>query len=334
MFKRYIVERRSWIFLFIFLQLLFLFIAYIDPSIPFSSILYIVFLSIIVFLAFFIIRYHKESSFHKNMQELDDVYDLHSIEETESPFEEMIIEFFTRQAKQHKAEIDKYRFDLEQEKDELLSWIHEIKTPLTTLHLMIDRIEDDSLKSKMMYEWLRIDLLLDQQLHQKRIPFIENDLHIGNTALKSVIHKEINVLRDWCLQKGIGFELNLEVKEVLSDSKWLGFLIRQILTNAVKYSSDSDIVINSYNRGNHTKLEIKDVGKGIEPKDLPRIFDKGFTSTDSKRDQSATGMGLYLAKKVAFSLLIEINVDSTIHEGTTFTLTFPQKNEFIQIMGM
>ena len=76
---------------------------------------------------------------------------------------------------------------LEQEKDELLSWIHEVKTPLTAMHLMIDRMDDEKLKSHLTYEWLRIHLLLDQQLHQKRIPFIENDLYIENIRFENLI---------------------------------------------------------------------------------------------------------------------------------------------------
>ena len=223
---------------------------------------------------------------------------------------------------------------LEQEKDELLSWIHEVKTPLTAMQLMIDRLDNETMKSHLIYEWLRIHLLLDQQLHQKRIPFIENDLYIEITDLKVLITKEIKDLQSWCIQKGIGFDLHLEVTEVLSDAKWLAFIIRQLLTNAVKYSEASDIIIKSYQQDEQTILEVEDFGRGIDPKDLPRIFDKGFTSTTKHQDNAATGMGLYLAKKAAKPLLIHIDVHSKLGEGTTFTLTFPKRNEFVHITGM
>ena len=334
MIKKYIIERRSWIILFMLLQLLFIFIAYIDPSIPFTSILYIVLLSFIIFIVFFMVRYNKETTFYKNIEVWDDTYDTVLLETANSPFEKVVNESLTLQTEQYKRDVGKYRIDLEQEKDELLFWIHEVKTPLTTMQLMIDRIDDEALKGQLMYEWLRISLLLDQQLHQKRIPFIENDLHIEKVALQPLIHKEIKALKTWCLQKGIGFDLSLQVPEVLSDAKWLGFIMRQLLTNAVKYSDPSDIIIKSYSRENQTKLEIKDFGRGIDPKDLPRIFDKSFTSTGIHQDQSATGMGLYLVQKVTQPLLILIDVQSKLHEGTTFTLTFPKKNEFLDITSM
>src|SRR5699024_1137541 len=280
------------------------------------------------------IRYHKETRFYKSMKDWDETYDITHIEQAASPFEKIMEERVTRQTEQYKNDVTKYQVDLEQEKDELLSWIHEVKTPLTTMKLMIERVEDEELKAQLMMEWLRIDLLLDQQLHQKRIPFIENDLHIEKIALQPLIHTEIKALQLWCLQKGIGFDLSLQVTDILSDAKWLGFMIRQLLTNTVKYSDASDIIIKSYADKNQTKLEIKDFGRGIDPKDLPRVFDKGFTSTTKHQDQAATGMGLYLAQKVAQSLLIQIDVTSKLHEGTTFTLTFPKKNEFVHIISM
>ena len=157
------------------------------------------------------------------------------------------------------------------------------------------------MKSHLTYEWLRIHLLLDQQLHQRRIPFIENDLYIENTDLETIIFDEIKTLQSWCIQKGIGFDIQLEVTEVLTDAKWLAFIIRQLLTNAIKYSEESDIMIYSHEQAGQTILEVKDSGRGIDPKDLSRIFDKGFTSTTNHHDNAATGMGLYLTKKAAES---------------------------------
>ena len=78
---------------------------------------------------------------------------------------------------------------------------------------------------------------------------MKNDLSIEMVRLKNVLITEIKALRSWCMHKGIGIDLQLEVAEVLSDAKWLSFIIRQILTNAVKYSSESDIIIKSYQHG-------------------------------------------------------------------------------------
>ncbi|HZG71707.1 MAG TPA: sensor histidine kinase [Chondromyces sp.] len=334
MIKSYIVERGSWILFFLFMQALTVFVSYIDSSIPLMPSLYIVFLSTIMFTVFLMIRYHKETKFYRSLQEWENQLDLTGIVEAESPFEKMVERSMISQTEWMKRTISKNMTALEQEKDELLSWIHEVKTPLTAMRLMIDRLEDEALKAQLTYEWLRIHLLLDQQLHQKRMPFIENDLYIEHLNLESLIYKEIKALQSWCMQKGIGFDVDLEVTEVLSDAKWLAFMVRQLLTNAIKYSEASDIVIRSYQEDNQTKVEVEDFGRGIDPKDLSRIFDKGFTSTVKHRDNAATGMGLYLTKKAAQSLSIHIGVHSTLGAGTTFILTFPKRNEFLKVTSM
>ncbi|QCJ45079.1 HAMP domain-containing histidine kinase [Bacillus sp. S3] len=334
MIKNYLIERRSWILLFLVIQALILFVSFLDTAIPFLPLLYIVFLSMLVVSLFLIFRYQKETRFYQSLAEWENNLDLTNIAAPESPFEKMIEQCIVNQTEWLKKEASQNLLMLEQEKDDLLAWIHEVKTPLTAMHLMIERLDDERTKAQLIHEWLRIHLLLDQQLHQKRIPFMENDLYIEETDLKTLLFKEIKTLQSWCMQKGIGFDVELDAAAALTDAKWLAFIVRQLLTNAVKYSESSDIIITSHYKDGQTVLEVKDFGRGIDPKDLPRIFDKGFTSTTSHLDHAATGMGLYLTKRIAKPLLIEMNVQSRPGEGTTFTLTFPKKNDFVHIAGM
>ncbi|MFP3512366.1 sensor histidine kinase [Peribacillus sp. SIMBA_075] len=334
MIRKYFLERFSWITFYILLHLFIIFVAFLDSAIPLKPILYIVFLSLIMFSIFLIFRYKKETYFYKSLEAREDSLDITNIPEPESPFEKIIENSIINQTEILKQSAAIGQMTLEQEKDDLLSWIHEVKTPLTAMHLMIDRLDDELLKPHLTYEWLRIHLLLDQQLHQRRIPFIENDLYIENTDLETIIFDEIKTLQSWCIQKGIGFDIQLDVTEVLSDAKWLAFIMRQLLTNSIKYSENSDITIFSHEQAEQTILELKDSGRGIDPKDIPRIFDKGFTSTTNHRDHAATGMGLYLTKKAAESLFISIAVKSKLGTGTTITLTFPKRNDFVNITSM
>lgn len=307
---------------------------YIDPTISAASMFYYVFLSFVIFIVFFIFRYQKETRFYHGMKELEEVLDLSRLPSPGSPFEQLVSDSLILQTLSLKKNAEEAELALEQEKDDLLAWIHEVKTPLSALHLMFDRIEDPLLKKELSYEWLRIHLLLDQQLHQRRIPFMEKDIYIEEVNLEELIYAEIKNLQSWCIQKGIGLEVDLDVPAVLTDVKWLAFIIRQLLTNAVKYSSESDIFVKTYLSSDITILEIKDNGRGISQRDLPRIFEKGFTSTDFHNDKAATGMGLYLAKKAADSLHIKMGVNSALGNGTSFTLSFPQRNEFVRITGM
>ncbi|MBW3110438.1 sensor histidine kinase [Bacillus sp. MCCB 382] len=334
MIRTYIWERISWISFVLILHLFWIFIAFIDTAIPLQPILYMVFLSLLFFTVFVFIRYQKETRFFKRLKDWDHNLHLTGVDAPDSPFEEIVSDSLSEQASLLRQAASENRVMIEQEKDDLLSWIHEVKTPLTALHLMIERVQDETLRSPLKYEWLRIHLLLDQQLHQKRMTFMENDLYIEETDLEGVIFQEIKTLQSWCIQKGIGFDLQLGVTNVLSDAKWLAFMIRQLLTNAVKYSTASDIVIASELRDGKVTLTIQDSGRGIDPRDMPRIFDKGFTSTLDHHDHASTGMGLYLTKRVSEPLLISVGLDSKRGEGTTVTLTFPEKNDFVQLTGV
>ncbi|UOQ45943.1 sensor histidine kinase [Halobacillus salinarum] len=334
MIWKFLIERSSWILLFVCIQALYLLIALIDPSISFRSLLYAAFLSLLLFIFFLILRYSKETKFYKQLEERESNFDLTTIPEHSSPFESLIEESMILQIEELKQQASNNKRTMEEAKDELLSWIHEVKTPLTAMHLMIERMEDQKTKEQLTYEWLRIHLLLDRQLHQERMPVITNDLYIEKVDLQTLAAEEITPLRSWCRQKGIGFDLHLESREVLSDAKWLAFILRQLLTNAVKYSTQNDIQINSYEEDGKIHLNIRDKGRGIYPQDLPRIFEKGFTSTAQHQDNASTGMGLYLTKKIADLLLIAITVSSTPGKGTSFLLTFPKQNEFVKIRGM
>ncbi|NMO96048.1 sensor histidine kinase [Paenibacillus lemnae] len=334
MAKKYLREKKSWIAFFVLLQLFTLLIAYLDTTVPLGSLVYMIFLSSLLFAGFLIWRYHVETGFYKQLESWDTAEGAEALPEAGSPFEAIVDKTVKDMAEAFTRESSERMTALELEKDDLLSWIHEVKTPLTTMQLMIGRVEDEKLKGALNYEWLRIHLLLDQQLHQKRLPFMSNDLYIESASLTFIIHGEIKSLQSWCMQKGIGFELSLDAQQVLTDAKWLGFMIRQLLTNAVKYSQESDIVIQSRCVGERTVLEIRDHGRGIPARDLPRIFERGFTSTLDHQNHASTGMGLYLVSKAAQPLHINIDVKSTPGEGTAFTLTFPAKNSFHHIQGV
>ncbi|KOS66996.1 histidine kinase [Lysinibacillus contaminans] len=331
MVRKFLIERISWILLFLFLQLLVLSISFVDTTIPLESMFYIVFLSLLIFVVFLTVRYSKETKFYRSLEERSNDLDLKSLAIPDSPFEHIVEQSMITQTEKLKQQATYNRLMLEQEKDDMLAWIHEVKTPLTTMHLMLERMNDEELKALMTYEWLRIYLLLDQQLHQRRIPFIENDLYVDEVDLEDILFQEIKTLQSWCIHKGIGFDIDLTVATVMSDAKWVAFILRQLLTNAVKYSDASDIYIRSEKQDEQVILVIEDSGRGIDAKDLPRIFDKGFTSTTAHHDNAATGMGLYLTKNVAQALLIHIEVQSQLGKGTTFTLAFPKRNDFVNL---
>jgi len=295
---------------------------------------YLALLIFIAFILFLTVRYQRETAFLQDMEKWHPTTESQALKKADSPFEWMVQEALERQREHFIDTTEEKQQSLEEEKDEILSWIHEIKTPLTAMKLVIEKVPDETWKGEMMFEWLRIDHLLDQKMHQKRMNVIENDLYIEKIELEPVIYAEINNLRSWCIQKGIGFDVDLGIESVLSDAKWLRFILRQVLTNAVKYTDSGDISVQSYQDGSLVHVEITDHGPGIEVRDVSRIFEKGFTSTEQHDRMLATGMGLYLAKRAADALKMQILVSSIPNKGSTFTLRFAKENDLLQLTGV
>ncbi|EIT84835.1 histidine kinase, homodimeric [Fictibacillus macauensis ZFHKF-1] len=327
----FLKERRSWIVAFIFLQFFLLFVAWIDPTINVTSALYAISLALFLFCLFLIYRFYRETAFFKKIEALDHENQLSQFHFARSPFEKQWLHYLGEQMTFIRKQTLEQQALLDRESDELVAWIHEVKTPMTALRLMIEQLDDLQVRTEFLYEWLRIHYLVDQQLHQKRLLFIENDTYIEEGSLHDVLISEIKNVQAWCFQKGIGFDLQGTERSVFSDFKWLSFILRQLLSNSIKYSHDSDIVITGTEENGMVTLTIEDFGRGIDARDLPRIFERGFTSTVHHDDHAATGMGLYLAKKAADSLKIRLHVQSELSKGTTVILHFPKRNQFNMI---
>ncbi|MGM9951159.1 MAG: sensor histidine kinase [Lysinibacillus sp.] len=248
----------------------------------------------------------------------------------------LYMERFLEELESKARMISRLSIQRQEESDELLAWVHEMKAPLTAMKLMIEQIEEAKLRSKLEQEWLRIYLLLDRQLHQTRLLTIEQDNRLEQVRLREVVYKEIRDFQPWCMEKGIGFEVDELDQVIKTDAKWLGFIVRQVLSNAIKYSPvDEMIHITAHiDDSGHPVLQIRDGGPGIKAEDLPRIFKKSYTGTVGRESTAATGMGLYLAKSAATKLGISLKVDSEVGKGTTVTVRFPVENAYDQSYGM
>ena len=211
------------------------------------------------------------------------------------------------------------------ESDYTAAWVHEVKAPLTAMKLTMDEHRNDPVIRKIEAEWLRVHLLIDQQLYISRLPTLEADYVLEKTDVHRLVTAEVRELASWCMEKNIAVEFEGEDIEVVTDVKWCRFIIRQLLTNAVKYSPDGGTIIISTNVNTNWKchvLSIKDEGPGIKAHDLPRIFDKGFTGGTGRLHNAATGLGLYLAQTVATKIGITLQAQSEMGQGTTIQMTF------------
>ncbi|MCG7343623.1 sensor histidine kinase [Sporosarcina sp. ACRSL] len=335
MFIAYLKDMKSWILLFVASLAVADVLVWVDKGISMrvSSLIYLNLLLIAIFILFFIWRYKKETQYTRGLLNIAEDRSLDWQEGLPEPLfarDETINELLRQVANDQLKKLSEVKAANLMESDYTAAWVHEVKAPLTAMKMTIDANRQDPAIRKIEAEWLRVHLLIDRQLYISRLPTLGTDYVLEKTGIQQLVTPEVRELRSWCIEKNIAVEIEGDNLEVTTDSKWCRFIIRQLLTNAVKYSPDGGVICIKTDRlpeGNAV-LSIKDEGPGIPAHDLPRIFDKGFTGGTGRLHNAATGLGLYLAQQVASKIGISLSVQSEMNKGTTMNMTFSTENEF------
>ena len=228
--------------------------------------------------------------------------------------------------------INEYKMQVKDFKEYVELWIHEVKLPVASLTLMVHNQKGDQSK-KLLPQLTRLDNYLEQILYYVRSENAEKDYLITKVNLSKVISNVALKNKDILLAKGIDFVVSDVDIEVLTDSKWLEFIINQIVDNSIKYSKEKNayIKIVAKEESEVIGLIIYDNGKGISKSDLPRVFDKTFTGTNGRsKSAKSTGMGLYLCRELCNKLGHKIQIISEEGKYTKVTILF-DKNTFLQM---
>lgn len=195
-------------------------------------------------------------------------------------------------------------------------WAHQIKTPISALSLTTQNIEDDDLRESLMTQIVRIEDYADMVMGYIRLDSDSNDLVFKKQPLDNIVGSEIKKQRSAIVAKGLSFDYAPGGFEAVTDARWLGFAVGQVLSNSIKYTSSGKIKVSTY----EDKVIIEDEGMGIAPEDLPRVFEKGYTGYNGRGDKKSTGIGLYLVKRTMDMLGGDIKIESEVSRGTKVTL--------------
>lgn len=226
--------------------------------------------------------------------------------------------------KEMHEQVNVYKDMQEEYKEYVESWIHEIKTPIAAAKLMIENNEGP-VTYKIASEIKQVESFVEQALYYARSNDVSKDYIIKPLELRSVIVTVIKENSRTLIQKKITPQLEALDDEVYSDSKWVIFIVNQIIGNSMKYSKESGGMIKVYSEKQRNKviLNIQDNGIGINEKDVKYVFDKGFTGENGRKFSRSTGIGLYLCKRLCDKLGLGITLESTLGEGTRVQLIFP-----------
>ena len=293
-------------------------------DIPFDAIFYgcelsFVWCAVCLFIDFY--KYYKRHKLlHINREQFfDDAEQLpEHMDIIEYDYQELAKELY--QAKQEL--ISKNRIARKELLDYYGMWVHQIKTPIAASRLLLQ--EEELNPGEIQNELFKIEQYVEMVLGYLRTQDLSSDLCLEEVNLDEIIKDQIHKFARIFVGKKLSLDYEGVEETVLTDKKWLGFVVGQIISNALKYTKKGKISIYMSKARSHT-LVIEDTGIGIRQEDLPRVFEKGFTGYNGREEGRSTGIGLYLCGKIMKKLDHGIRIESEQGKGTRVFLELGRK---------
>lgn len=206
-------------------------------------------------------------------------------------------------------------------------WTHEVKTPLSLLTLLLDNHREelpDAVSDKLDYVRNRTQESIDQMLFYARVNGQKKDYLFESVNVRAALEEVLEDYQPLLSEKNFMVICEMDRETVYTDRRSLRFLLGQLVSNSIKYAQqDPELMIRVVENSEQTILEISDNGQGVKTCDLPYIFEKGFTGDSCENRKKATGMGLYLVKKLAEDMNLTLQTESVWQQGFTIRVIFP-----------
>jgi signal transduction histidine kinase len=294
-------------------------------SLPLEAVLYASALCLVLGLVLFGIGYGRYVLLHRQLRELAGriAVDINSMPEPRGLIEkdyQELLRVLSREKARVESEAGAARQDM---LDYYTLWVHQIKTPIAAMRLLL-QAEESTQSTALSAELFRIEQYVDMALQYIRLGSETTDFVIKTYSLDDIIRQSVRKYARLFILKKLQLDFRESGLDVLTDEKWLGFVIDQLLGNALKYTPSGTVSI--YSDG--MSLVIEDTGIGIRPEDLPRVFDKGFTGYNGREDKKSTGIGLYLSKRIITLLGHAISVTAAPGRGTRVRIGFETDGKF------
>lgn len=329
-FKSFLKDRITYIILILFASITSQ-ILLLPSQIEIYVRIYVGITPIALFFVYFFIEYYRKKNYYNNlkesMMELSEKYLIAEITGNPS-FEEgkILKEIVQETGKSMLENVDNYKYLQEDYKEYIELWIHEIKLPIAAGKMIIENNKSEVTDS-INEELDKIENYIEQALFYARSNTVEKDYYIKKVDLKEIVNSSIIKNKRNLIQNKINIDIHDIDTIVYTDSKWCTFILSQIIQNATKYSKEDNKEIEIYaeTKKESIILFIKDNGIGIRKGEITRVFEKGFTGENGRKNgQKATGIGLYLCKKLCNKLGLGLELNSEKDVGTEVRIVFPK----------
>ncbi|WP_346890383.1 sensor histidine kinase [Clostridium sp. UBA1056] len=281
---------------------------------------------LIAFIYGFIKEKNKYSSILKCSEELDNkIKDFHL-----NVFSNML----EKQKLEHLKKEEILKNNINDFEDYITKWVHDIKINIAVIYLLLENLEEEQ-SQKTISEMKQMEFSVNQMLYVTRANNYNIDIKSEQVSVKDEIKKAIKENTEFFIDKNIEIIVEVEGFNIISDRKWIHYILSQIINNSSKYTNENgELYIFSKEDSKAYYLHIKDNGIGIPKEDINRIFNKGFTGKNGRTRTKSTGIGLYYAKKMCNNLNIDLKVESEEGEYTEFILSFYKLEDYFNITPM
>ncbi|MDR9746687.1 sensor histidine kinase [Paenibacillus taichungensis] len=287
---------------------------------PMKIVLYGMFLSTVVLLVYLTVRYFQLHPYYRVLQQPQRLVQEPFQSLGNAPMANCLQELMHELERNRQHEMAQLRMHSEQQVVFMNRWVHQMKTPLSIIQLTLEDVDDDKTAGSIQDELDKMRKGLEMVLHSSRLEQFEGDFRVELLSLPEVVRSSVAENRRLFIRRGITPDIQMDNELlVYSDSKWLRFMLTQILTNAVNYSdskSGKKVMITAYMKEERIVLDIQDQGIGISAEDIQRVFNPYFTGERGRQYHESTGMGLYLVREISARLGNQIELFSKPDEGT------------------
>lgn len=303
----------------------------------FSDIFYMDVLLVLITLFFWILDYRMwKANYSELIKEVQNRGHVDTaLPDINSSFEiQLIKEIVNLKNSEMEHNVEKIKENLDEVNDYITKWVHEIKIPIAVCELIADKLDEEEniISEEIRIEIERIKFLINQVLYTSRASTYSEDLHISEISIDKVIRDVIKKNSVFFIAKNIELKLEMANYTVLTDEKWIAYILDQIINNACKYvEREGKLHIYTDEDEKMIRVFIRDNGSGISETDIRRIFDKGFTGKNGRKVSKSTGIGLYLSKKMAHKLHHSLYVTSKEGSYTEFTLCFYKLSDYFKV---
>ena len=333
--RDYLRDRRTGIIFYSVIMAFIIAVIYLGPahSVVSEDLLYILIVSTFLGVGYLTVDYTVNRNHCRRLNSLINSPNqnwFYNLPEPRNTEERIYQDLLKRLNNDFRNDLDRFTEQNQADLDFVTTWVQQIKTPIAAARLLLENslrrnrpvVEDlHSLEEELS----KIEGDVQKALYYSRSNDFAKDYFIASTHLETLVKECVKKQATVFIHKKIRVIIEPITYEVATDIKWLGFILDQLLTNALKYTGPGGtITIRADAVENEIRLEVADTGIGIKPEDLPRVFQPSFTGDNGRKNLTATGMGLYLSQKLARKLGHYLTIASRNHEGTVVTIHFPK----------